>query len=250
MELKDYIIYEKDNLITALLKIEKNKKGFLIVLNDNQVCCGTLSDGDIRRSIIANSDINEIVGNVSTKKFVYVTKDDQFEKIIRLFKDNKINFLPILNSANKLVNVITKRNMHLLLLKNIEYTYDYNFINMQDEEIENEIFYRPWGIYRTTLLNKYSQSKLLVVYPLSELSLQEHKKRDEHWIIMHGNGKLIIGELEKKITRGDYIFIPRGCKHQLINTDNTEKLMVTEVQIGEYFGEDDIIRYSDIYGRI
>lgn len=120
---------------------------------------------------------------------------------------------------------------------------------MQDEEIENEIFYRPWGIYRTTLLNKYSQSKLLVVYPLSELSLQEHKKRDEHWIIMHGNGKLIIGELEKKVIRGDYIFIPRGCKHQLINIDSREKLMVAEVQIGEYFGEDDIIRYSDKYGR-
>ena len=139
--------------------------------------------------------------------------------------------------------------MHLLLLKNIEYNYDYDFINMQDEEIENEIFYRPWGIYRTTLLNKYSQSKLLVVYPESELSLQEHKKRDEHWIIMHGNGNLVIGELKKRVTRGDYIFIPRGCKHQLINNDKKENLMVAEVQIGEYFGEDDIVRYSDKYGR-
>ena len=249
MELKDYIIYENDNLITALLKIEKNKKGFLIVLNDEQVCCGTLSDGDIRRSIIANNDINELVSNASTKEFVYVTENDKFEKIIKLFKDNKINFLPILDNANKLANVITKRNMHLLLLKNIEYEHSYDFINMQDEEIENEIFYRPWGIYRTTLLNKYSQSKLLVVYPQSELSLQEHKKRDEHWIVMHGNGKLIIGELEKEITRGDYIFIPRGCKHQLINVDYKEKLMVAEVQIGEYFGEDDIIRYSDKYNR-
>ena len=120
MELKDYIIYENDNLITALLKIEKNKKGFLIVLNDEQVCCGTLSDGDIRRSIIANNDINELVSNASTKEFVYVTENDKFEKIIKLFKDNKINFLPILDNTNKLVNIITKRNMHLLLLKNIE----------------------------------------------------------------------------------------------------------------------------------
>ena len=128
MELKDYIIYENNNLITALLKIEKNKKGFLIVLNDEQVCCGTLSDGDIRRSIIANNDINELVSNASTKEFVYVTEKDQFEKIIKLFKDNKINFLPILDNTNKLVNVITKRNMHLLLLKNIEYEYNYNFI--------------------------------------------------------------------------------------------------------------------------
>ena len=249
MKLEDYIVYENDSLIKALLKIEKNKKGFLVVL-DNKVCCGTLSDGDIRRSIILNNNINKLVCAASTRHFVYVKDSDRFEKIIKLFKDNKINFIPILDDSRKLVNVITKRNMHLLLLKNVEYNCNFDFINMKDEEIESEIFYRPWGIYRTTLLNKYSQSKLLVVYPESELSLQEHKKRDEHWIIMHGNGKLIVGELEKNITQGDYIFIPRGCKHQLINTDNKDNLMVAEVQIGDYFGEDDIIRYSDKYGRI
>ena len=249
MKLNDYTIYYNENLLTALYKIENNKKGFLIVLYDDDKCCGTLSDGDIRRSILVNNNIGELTGAICAKTFVYINTTDSFEKIIQLFKDNKINFIPILDKNNKLINVITKRNMHLLLLKNIEYNYDYDFINMQDEEIENEIFYRPWGIYRTTLLNKYSQSKLLVVYPESELSLQEHKKRDEHWIIMHGNGNLVIGELKKRVTRGDYIFIPRGCKHQLINNDKKENLMVAEVQIGEYFGEDDIVRYSDKYGR-
>lgn len=249
MKLKDFTIYCNENLLAALYKIEKNKKGFLMVLNEDNKCCGTLSDGDIRRSILNDNDIDDLIESIYTKNFVYINTTDSFEKIIQLFKGNKINFIPILDKNNKLINVITKRNMHLLLLKNIGYKYDYDFINMQDEEIENEIFYRPWGIYRTTLLNEYSQSKLLVVYPESELSLQEHKKRDEHWIIMHGNGSLVIGELKKKVTRGDYIFIPRGCKHQLINSDKKENLMVAEVQIGEYFGEDDIVRYSDKYGR-
>ena len=99
-------------------------------------------------------------------------------------------------------------------------------------------------------MNDYYQSKIICVYPKEQLSLQSHDRREEHWIIAHGTGIVQIGKSYIDAKCGDSIFIPRGCKHRLMNTDEKESLVITEVQIGDYFGEDDIHRYEDIYGRI
>jgi len=81
----------------------------------------------------------------------------------------------------------------------------YDFFSLDENQLEYEIYNRPWGIYKTTFLNKYSRAKIIKVYPKSELSLQEHKKREEHWIIVKGKGILIIGESTKNVSKGDYI---------------------------------------------
>lgn len=65
----------------------------------------------------------------------------------------------------------------------------------------------------------------------------------------HGNGAVQIEKSIINVSCGSSLFIPKGAKHRLINTDETENLIITEVQIGDYLGEDDIIRYEDIYGR-
>ncbi|HHE05988.1 MAG TPA: cupin domain-containing protein, partial [Epsilonproteobacteria bacterium] len=77
----------------------------------------------------------------------------------------------------------------------------------------------------------------------------EHKRREEHWVIIKGKGKVVLGESLLDVYPGKYIYIPKGCKHQIIN-DGEENIIFSEVQLGEYFGEDDIIRYSDKYGRV
>lgn len=250
MKLDIFTIKPSNTLLDALKKIDKNKKGFLIVIDDTNKVMGTLTDGDLRRGFINGKNTNEVVLNVFNKNFNKVSINEDFGRIIELFKSSKIKFLPIVDEDNNLKNIITKNNMHALLLEDVKFDLEYNFLSIEDEILEHEIYNRPWGFYKTTLLNPYSQSKIIRVNPKGELSLQEHKRREEYWVIINGVGEVTIGESKKKVESGSFVYIPKGCKHRLVNTSETLSLMVAEVQLGDYFGEDDIIRYEDIYGRI
>ena len=245
-----FTIKPSSTLLDALKKIDKNKKGFLIVIDDDNKVIGTLTDGDLRRGFIDGQSINELVKNVFNKNFIQVCINENFGKIIEIFKNSKIQFLPIHDEDNILKNIITKKNVHALLLQNIKFDLNYDFLSIDDEIFEHEIYNRPWGCYKTTLLNPYSQSKIICVNPRGELSLQEHKRREEYWVIINGVGEVTIGESKKKVESGSFVYIPKGCKHRLVNTSDTLSLMVAEVQLGDYFGEDDILRYEDKYGRI
>lgn len=118
-------------------------------------------------------------------------------------------------------------------------------------EVNYEIYQRPWGYYKTTVLNSYFRAKIISVKPGGMLSYQsQHNHREEYWIVVHGTGTVQLDKSVLQVGSGSTVFIPLGCKHRVTNTDENECLIITEVQIGDYFGEDDIIRYEDIYGRI
>ncbi len=250
MNLERFTIFNNNNLITALKKIDSNNHGFLVVLNNYKKVIGTLTDGDIRRALIQGASIHEDVGQATNNNFQYICNDSNLVDIIEIFKSPKIDFLPILNNNKELINIITKKQLHIFLLHDLQFDIMYDFFSLDENELEHEIYDRPWGIYKTTFLNRYSRAKIIKIYPKGELSLQEHKKREEHWIIVKGKGYLILGESTKKVSKGDYIFIPKGCKHKIINESDSEILTISEIQLGEYFGEDDIIRYEDKYGRV
>ena len=80
------------------------------------------------------------------------------------------------------------------------------------------------------------------------LSLQSHKFRSEHWVVVKGIAKITIGKNTKIIRAGDHVFVPQGAVHRLENPGK-KKLVMIEVQIGNYLGEDDIVRYEDLYAR-
>ncbi len=241
------IIKEDETINKALKKLEINKKRFLIVLNEENKVIGTLTDGDIRRSFLRGLDINSII--YYNKDFKFLNINSTFDEVCELFKNEKVDFLPIVDKNNKLVNIITKKQFHIMLLENINFDLTYDFTTFDNTVLEHEIYNRPWGFYKSTMLSSHAQAKIITVFPDGELSLQEHKKREEHWVIIKGKGKVILGESEIDVYPGKYIYIPKGCKHQIINNSN-ENIIFSEVQLGEYFGEDDIIRYSDKYGRI
>ena len=109
--------------------------------------------------------------------------------------------------------------------------------------------YRPWGNYTTIGEGKRWQVKLIEVNPKASLSLQMHKHRAEHWIIVNGTA-LIEKDGEKELlSENQSTFIPLGCKHRLSNPVS-KKLELIEVQSGTYLKESDIIRFEDSYGRI
>ncbi|MBQ7283663.1 MAG: phosphomannose isomerase type II C-terminal cupin domain, partial [Oscillospiraceae bacterium] len=115
--------------------------------------------------------------------------------------------------------------------------------------LEHEIFARPWGFYKTTVLNEMFQGKVIYVSPMQKLSLQSHKRREEYWMIVKGEGTIQLGDSVHPVHPGSTFFIPKCCRHRISNTSENENLMFTEVQLGDYFGEDDIERYEDIYHR-
>ena len=108
---------------------------------------------------------------------------------------------------------------------------------------------RPWGWYKTLEMQAGYQVKLIHVIPGGRLSLQSHLHRAEHWIIAKGTATVTVNESIQEYHANQVVFIPKEAKHRLEN-NGTEAIELIEVQIGNYLGEDDIIRYDDIYGRI
>ncbi len=110
------------------------------------------------------------------------------------------------------------------------------------------IVHRPWGTYATLKQEEGYQIKRITVAPGQKLSLQYHHKRAEHWVVTQGQAMVQIGEEEFETGPGEYRYIPLGEKHRLANVGETE-LVLVEVQVGSYLGEDDIVRLDDVYGR-
>ena len=108
--------------------------------------------------------------------------------------------------------------------------------------------HRPWGTYATLKQEDGYQVKRITVAPGQKLSLQYHHKRAEHWVVTQGRAIVQIGDEKLETGPGEYRYIPLGEKHRLTNIGDTE-LVLIECQIGEYLGEDDIVRLEDDYGR-
>lgn len=108
---------------------------------------------------------------------------------------------------------------------------------------------RPWGHYETLSLGERFQVKSIVVKPGGQLSLQSHVHRSEHWVVVAGTAAVTIGREEKLISENESVYIPLGEIHRLANHGKVP-LQLIEVQTGTYLGEDDIVRYEDIYERV
>ena len=108
--------------------------------------------------------------------------------------------------------------------------------------------HRPWGTYATLKQEDGYQVKRITVSPGQQLSLQYHHRRAEHWVVTHGQAIVQVGDEELETGPGEYRYIPLGEKHRLTNIGDGE-LVVIEVQVGSYLGEDDIVRIEDVYGR-
>jgi mannose-1-phosphate guanylyltransferase/mannose-6-phosphate isomerase len=116
------------------------------------------------------------------------------------------------------------------------------------EAAEHTTVYRPWGRYTVLGEGPGYKLKKIVVTPGQRLSLQLHHHRSEHWIVINGTAKVTIGGREQIILANESAFVPIATKHRLENPGDTPLEMI-EVQNGKYLGEDDIIRFDDIYGR-
>ena len=107
---------------------------------------------------------------------------------------------------------------------------------------------KPWGEFVTIKQTSAFHLKVIRVNPGQRLSYQSHKKRSEHWVVVKGKGSVTLEGKKTGVNAGDHMFIPKGAKHRIQNV-GSQVLEFVEIQLGEYFGEDDIVRYEDDYGR-
>ncbi len=108
--------------------------------------------------------------------------------------------------------------------------------------------YRPWGWYETLALGTRFQVKQIMVKPGGQLSLQSHVHRSEHWVVVAGSAKVTVDDEVQLLGENQSVYIPLGAIHRLENPGKVE-LHLIEVQSGAYLGEDDIVRYEDVYAR-
>ena len=189
-----------------------------MVLKDDN---GNVLEGDVFVKEVSNSYIkaeNRVVSIIGLDDIVVIDTDDAL-----LISDK--------GKAEEVKNVVA-----MLHKKN------------RKELLSSRKVYRPWGGYIVIETGESFQVKRLFVNPGAKLSLQMHYKRAEHWVVVNGTATVTNGEETYILTQGQSSFIPKGVKHALEN-NTSEDLEIIEVQSGEYLGEDDIIRYEDVYSR-
>ena len=109
--------------------------------------------------------------------------------------------------------------------------------------------HRPWGFYIVLSDEPDHKVKRIVVYPEKRLSLQRHQHRSEHWVIVKGDALVTLDDKEFRLSKGMSIDVPLGAAHRIKNAGR-EDLAFIEIQQGDYFGEDDIERLEDDFGRM
>ncbi len=108
--------------------------------------------------------------------------------------------------------------------------------------------HRPWGWFESLVVGGRFQVKRILVHPGAALSLQSHHHRSEHWIVVEGTAKVTVDDEVKLVSENQSVYIPLGAVHRMENPGKVPMVLI-EVQTGSYLGEDDIIRYEDVYAR-
>lgn len=151
-------------------------------------------------------------------------------------------------------DLIVVETRDVVLVANKEYSQQIKSIvnNLKNNgnlsEKPNRKIYRPWGNFISIGEGDEWQVKIIEVKPGASLSLQIHQHRSEHWIVIDGTAKVEIDNVTSSLSKNESIFVPINTKHRLSNP-NKLPLKIIEVQSGSYLGEDDILRFDDIYGR-
>ncbi len=215
---------------------EKTKNSFVVSTNLKWNDLGTynalwdISKKDNNNNVV-NGDV--ILDNVKNS-YIYSDKN-----LVSVSNIEDVNVVATQDAI--LVTSIKKSNEIKSLINILER-------KKRNELTEHVITHRPWGYFENISSNKTHKIKKLTVMPGKKLSLQSHNKRSEHWVVISGVASVTKNNKEFILKKNESTFIPVKIKHRLANKSRIP-LIIIEVQTGQYFGEDDIKRFDDIYGR-
>ena len=221
----DYALMEKsDNVVVVPLDAQWNDIGAWSALHDigTKDANGNVIKGDVIAQDTTNTYINanhHMVATIGVDNLIIVDTPDA-------------TFIATQDKAQEVKSIVESLQA-----------------SGRCESSAHRKVYRPWGWYDSIESGKHFEVKRLHVNPGAKLSLQMHHKRAEQWVVVSGTATAINGDDVLTLTEGDSTYIPIGVTHGLENKTN-EQLEIIEVQSGTYLGEDDMMRFDDIYGRL
>ncbi len=231
---QDFESSPSDSIDYALM--EKSDKCVVVPLDANWSDLGSFSS--LYDASTKDNNANVIKGDVLAEN----TKNSYIDANNRLVVALGVENMIIIDTPDALLVAGKDKSQNLAqIVEKLK-------LQNREEQAYNRKVYRPWGWYDSIESGNNFQVKMLHVNPKAKLSLQMHQHRAEHWVVVCGVATVTNGDKTTTLTTGQSTYIPVKTKHSIANLADTV-LEIIEVQSGLYLGEDDIIRFEDIYGR-
>jgi len=236
-------------LYEALGRLDKNPTKALVVVDAAGRLEGVLDEAAVRAALLRTRSLEAPLTALALSCDAAVTLDTPFAQVVSTALAAPGFLIPVLDDRDRVVNAFTREALHQLLAEDLPWDPRRDFFALAADPRRPDAVTRPWGFYRSLLTTAFTQAKILSVAPGQELSLQKHFRREEYWTVVRGEGSFRLDDDRYTVRRGFTVHIPREAVHWIRNTHPTEALILVEVQAGDYFGEDDIVRLSDKYHR-
>lgn len=225
------------NMPIDIAIMEKTRNAFVFPLQSDW---SDLGDWDA----VYNGEIQDENGNVTIGNVISLsTKNSYLHSHTKLLTTIGVDNLVVVSAKDSVL--IADKNK----VQDVKALVDLLKAGKYAECADNDLtVHRPWGTYESVINIHNFQVKHIIVKPGAKLSLQLHHYRSEHWVIVKGIADVVCGESTYQVRENESTYIPKNTKHRLMNLQEMP-LHIIEVQVGDYLGEDDIVRFDDIYRR-
>lgn len=245
----DFCLDVSCTLRQAMALLGDTPQGARVLVDGAGELLAVLDFRRLNEAVLALGDLDATLRQAQFPQPPFIRLDDPAEAAGRVFAETREPLLPVCDSSLRVVNVVFREGFYQWLSEDMPWDPCMDFSKLCEKGARQDPVFRPWGSYRVLLRNGFTQAKVLVLRPGQELSLQKHALRDEHWIVVHGEGVFRLDDRFCRVEKGFSVDILRTAVHWLCNTSKTQDLVLVEVQTGDYFGEDDIVRLADRYRR-
>jgi len=243
------LIADGATLFDALGQVHRNHGGSLIAVDDAGRPVGVIDEALLREGLLRARSMDAPVSALDLSAGEAVRLDTPFDEVVTTVLGGRRALIPILDGRDRVVNAFTREQLHQLLVEDLPWDPRRDFTALRADAQPPDAVFRPWGFYRSLLTTEFSQTKIISLAPGQEISRQLHFHREEYWTVIRGQGSFRLDDERFLVEKGFTVRIPKEAVHWIRNTQPEGALILMEVQLGDYFGEDDIVRLSDKYHR-
>ncbi|HLB56496.1 MAG TPA: mannose-1-phosphate guanylyltransferase/mannose-6-phosphate isomerase [Coxiellaceae bacterium] len=226
------------NISIDVAVMEKTNAAYVLALQSDWSDLGDWHA--IHKNAEADQNGNVSVGNV----FSLDTQNSYLHSDDKLLATLGVDNLVVVASKDSVLIANKSKAQDVKVLVNLLKSQGHGDCLANDLKV-----HRPWGTYESIMTSKNVRVKHIIVKPGGKLSLQLHAHRSEHWVVVKGIADVVCAEKSFQLYENESIYILKNTKHRLSNLQDRE-LHLIEVQVGDYVGEDDIVRFDDVYGRV